>query len=307
MQNVSQDLGVDLRRIQLLAAVRRLGTIAAVAEEQHLTASAVSQQLAVLAGEVGQPLLERRGRGVIVTTTGRILTDMALDIDRRIQIARESILSVTNGSTGLVRIGGFATAISRLLAPAVARVRTSSPGLRVELTEIDPRAAIAALHEGRLYLIVSVDFPGAPTSADLRFERTDLLTDVMDVVLPSGHPLARERSLELGTLADEIWVAPAENEPCAHILTGLCAVAGFTPNIHHRCAEWESVVALVAAGAGVSLVPRLAQPVTDRGATIVPLRGDPASRGLFALRRAGDDGTALEEVRQSLLEVVATR
>lgn len=293
-------MGIDLRRLRLLADVERLGTIAAVAERTHLTASAVSQQLQHLAREVGRPLLERRGRGVLLTAYGRALVATLRETERHLAATRDLLLATEAGEVGAVRVGSLTTGITCLLAPALAALRRSDPGIRVEVFEVDARAGVARLDAGDLDLVVSVDFPGAPSTADARYRRTDLLDDVMDVALPTGHALAGEPSLTLGQLAEETWVGPAASEPCGHILAGLCAVAGYTPDLRHHCAEWEAVAALVNAGAGISLVPRMAQPLRPPSPRIVPLAGDPASRRIFTLARADASGAALLAVDRAL-------
>jgi DNA-binding transcriptional LysR family regulator len=91
-----------------------------------------------------------------------------------------------------------------------------------------------------------------------------------------------------------VWVGAAASDACSHIVTGICAAAGFSPDVQHYCKEWDAVAALVAAGVGVALVPRSAQPLRPSGLAVLPVVGAPASRQLFALVRAGtelDPGT----------------
>lgn len=303
MPSISEDLGIDLRRLRLLADVERLGTIAAVAKNAHLTASAVSQQLQLLAREVGRPLLERHGRGVLLTAHGRAVVAVLRQTERHLAATRDLLLAAETGQVGTVRVGGFATSITRLVAPALAALRRTDPGVRVEVFEVDARVAVTRLDAGGLDLVVSVDFPGAPSPTDARYRRTDLFDDVMDVALPAEHALAGEPSLTLAQLAEETWVGPAASEPCGHILAGLCAVAGYTPDLRHHCTEWDAVAALVRAGAGISLVPRTAQPLRQPSPRIVPLAGDPASRRVHALSRAQATGPALSAVIDALLTV----
>jgi DNA-binding transcriptional LysR family regulator len=70
-------------------------------------------------------------------------------------------------------------------------------------------------------------------------------------------------------------------------MTAVCAVAGFSPSIRHHCQEWDAGAAIVAAGAGVALIPRLAQPLRPAGLVTCPVVGSPASRLIFAIARAG--------------------
>ena len=117
------------------------------------------------------------------------------------------------------------------------------------------------LDAGELEIAVTVDYPGAPAREDARYRRVDLIADVMDAVVPADHPLAGRSSIDLTDLAGDVWVGAAASDACGHIVTGICAAAGFSPDVQHYCREWDAVAALVAAGVGVALIPRSAQPL----------------------------------------------
>jgi DNA-binding transcriptional LysR family regulator len=294
MKSVSWDFTVDWRKLRLLHELDRRGTIAATAEAMHLTPSAVSQQLAGLARDIGVPLLERRGRTVVLTGQARLLLDHAEGMRELAERARAALDAWADGTVGHVRVGSLSTGITALVAPAIVRLAGDRPGLTVRVSEQEPGDALDLLDSGELEIAVTVDFPGAPARQDARYRRADLIADVMDAVVPLGHPLASRPAVDLTELAGEVWVGAAESDACRHIVTGICAAAGFAPDIQHYCREWDAVAALVAAGVGVSLIPRSAQPLRPRLA-VLPVVGAPASRLLYALVRAGteqDPGTA---------------
>lgn len=143
--------------------------------------------------------------------------------------------------------------------------------------------------EGELEIAVTVDYPGAPSRQDARYRRVDLISDVMDAVVPAGHPLAGRPSVDLAELAGDVWVGAAASDACGHIVAGICAAAGFSPDVQYHCREWDAVAALVGAGAGVALIPRSAQPLRPHDVAVLPVVGAPASRLLFALTRTGTD------------------
>lgn len=311
MDTVSSDFTIDLRKLRLLRELDQRGTIAATADALDITPSAVSQQLAGLSREIGVPLLERRGRGVALTSQARVLLRHAAAVQEQLELARAALAAWSEGTAGEIRIGSLATGIAALVGPAVAGLRRERPGLAVRVTEYDGEAAVAQLDSGRLDLIILSDFPGAPTQTDARYHRVDLLKDVMDAVLPVDHPLASPEGVRLADLATEVWVGAEPGDLCAQIVTGVCAAAGFTPDLRHHCKEWDAVAALVAAGAGVALIPRLAQPLRQKNLVISPVLGQPASRVLFALVRAGtqlDPGIAavLEKLQEVAAEVPAS-
>ena len=308
MKSVSWDFTVDWRKLQLLRELDQRGTIAATAEALHLTPSAVSQQLAGLSRDIGVPLLERRGRTVVLTGQARLLLTHAESMRELTERTRAALDAWSDGSVGYVRIGSLSTGITALVAPAVARLGRDRPGLTVRVGEREPDEGLAQLDAGEIEIHLTVDHPGAPSRLDARYCRTDLITDVMDAVVPAGHRLAGRTEVELAELAGEVWVGAAASDACGHIISGICAAAGFAPDVQHHCREWDAVAALVAAGLGVSLIPRSAQPLRPAGLAVLPVAGAPASRLLYALVRAGTEtDPGITAVLAALSEVAADR
>ena len=307
MKSVSWDFMVDWRKLRLLHELDRRGTITATAEAMYLTPSAVSQQLAALSRDVGVPLLERRGRTVVLTGQARLLLAHAEGMRELAERTRAALDAWEDGTVGYVRVGALATAIAALVGPAIVQLRRERPGLVMRVSEEEPDEVLGLLDAGELEIAVTVDYPGAPAREDARYRRVDLIADVMDAVVPADHPLAGRSSIDLADLAGDVWVGAAASDACSHIVTGICAAAGFSPDVQHYCREWDAVAALVAAGLGVALIPRSAQPLRPAGLAVLPVAGAPASRLLFALVRAGtemDPGT--HAVLEALSAVAAT-
>src|ERR1700743_2443514 len=135
MKSVSWDFTVDWRKLQLLRELDRCGTIAATAEALHLTASAVSQQLAGLSRDIGVPLLERRGRTVVLTGQARLLLTHADSMRELADRTRAALGALAGGTGGRVRVGSLATGITALVGPAIAALRADRPGLTVLVSE----------------------------------------------------------------------------------------------------------------------------------------------------------------------------
>ncbi|GAB3673694.1 LysR family transcriptional regulator [Angustibacter aerolatus] len=287
MRPNSRDFTIDVRRLRVLRELERSGTVSATAAALHLTPSAVSQQLAGLSREVGAPLLEKHGRGVRLTGQAKVLLQHAVLVQEQLERARADLAAWQEGVIGEVRVGSLSTGIASVVAPAYAALRRDRPGLDVRVVECDPPDVFSRLDAGDLDVVLTADHRGAPARHDPRYHRVDLLTDVLDVVLPAGHPLADEAGIRLAELADEVWVSAAGDTACAQITFGVCAAAGFTPDVRHPTVDWDAAASLVAAGAGVALVPRLAQPLRPAGLVVCPVLGAPAARSLFALVRAG--------------------
>ena len=120
---------IDARRLRVLREVAQQGTLAAAADALHLTPSAVSQQLAALEREVGQPVIERNGRGVRLTGAAEVLVGHANLVLAQLEAAAADVAAYAEGVVGTVRVAGFATALGELVAPAVVALRASHPRL----------------------------------------------------------------------------------------------------------------------------------------------------------------------------------
>ena len=279
---------IEVRRLRVLRALADHGTVTAAAEVLHLTPSAVSQQLAALESEVGQELLERRGRRVAITSAGRLLLSHTDTILTEVERAEEAMRLHADGATGELRIAAFATAISLLVAPSFARLRESTPGLRLVVRDAEGHQGITQLLDGEVELAVAVEHRGSPRPDDERLTRIPLYAEPFVAVLPSDHPAAATEKVDLASLSGDDWVTPSVGNPVRDVVLLACEQAGFQPRIVHHSDDFRSVAALVAAGAGVSLVPRLALRDSNPGAAVIRPLTDPAPvRRVFAAVRPG--------------------
>jgi len=287
MSPVSKPFTIDLRRLHVLRMLDEHSTITATATVLHLTPSAVSQQLAVLAREVGVPLLARNGRTVTLTGQARLLLEHADTLLAQLEHARADLAAYTRGACGNVSAGAFASAITGLLVPAIAVLGHDRPQLTVTVTEVHAPACFRDLDTGHLDLAITVDYPGGPPRTDPRYHRIDLQRDPYDAALPASHPLARQTPLTLTDLASQAWITAAGNGPCAEISLAAAAAVGFTPRVTHRVDDYTAVLALVAVGAGISLIPRLAGITAPPGVTLRSLGDSAPVRTIYAAVHAG--------------------
>ncbi|MGV9451245.1 LysR family transcriptional regulator [Streptomyces sp. NPDC003635] len=308
MEPVSENFTVDLRRLGVLRELRRRGSLARTAEALHLTPSAVSQQLAALSRELGVPLTEREGRGVRLTGQARVLLDHADLIAAQLERARADLAAYGEGGRGQVTIGCFSSGVLGLLPGALGALASRIPRLRVDVVEAEPPDLFTALDAGRIDVAVAVDFAATPPHTDRRYHRVDLLTDVLDIAVPAHHPLAGRPTVALRELAEEPWIVGDARSCCGAVARSVCAAAGFTPDIRHAVNDWAALAALVEAGQGVALVPRLVRPLhAHRRIALLAPEGDPPSRNVFAAVRAGSEADpVLTAVREELLSAAAS-
>lgn len=287
----SNTLMMDVRRLRVLRELHQRGTVAATAEVLHLTPSAISQQISALAREAGVPLLAPRGRGVQLTPQALLLLDHAAAIEAQMERARADLAAYHKGLSGRVALGAFATAFEGLVAPVLARLARERPGLRVAVLETEAPDCFSRLDAGSLDLVVTVDHRTGPSHGDGRYRRVDLLDDPLLAAVPEGDPLAGTAALALADLAERAWILGAMRGPCQEVGLAACAASGFSPDIRHQVNDWSAVFALVAAGGGVALVPRMAVPAGGvRGVALRSLEGPQRPcRHVYAALRAGSE------------------
>ena len=297
---------IDLRRLKLLRELERCGTVAAVAAAEHLSPSAVSQQLAALSKEVGTPMIEQDGRRVRLTAAAELLLLHAHEIFTHLEHAESDLARFRSGDAGTVRVGAFASAIRGLAAPMLATLERQS-GLRIEILEVNdaPDALLARRIDIALALAAGGSVAGAD---DPRLESWRVLDDVMDVALPLDHRLAGEREVHLADLAADDWILGSTGSGCWVVAHDACAKEGFSPRTRHQAEDYSGFVALIAAGAAVGMLPRLAQaPFRHEPITIVPIAGTPVARRIEVQYRAGTAAQPhIRPVLKALREVART-
>jgi DNA-binding transcriptional LysR family regulator len=277
---------LDIRRLQVLAAVVDTGSVTAAATRLGYTPSSISQQLSTLERETGVALFEKNGRGIRATDAGILLAEHAAHVLRAVAEAEAALDDVREGRTGRVRIMSFTSAGDSLLPAAVAHLRRTHPGLHVATTIGETDQAMRMLRDNQLDLALVLEpyRKGDAPKDDL--VRVHLLDDPYRAMLPQGHPLAEGSAVELSDLAQEDWVAAmGGNGFCRDDTIDICRRAGFSPRFVAQAVEFPAAQAYVATGIGVGLVPELALGTVHDGVVIRPLRRAPESRHVWVVTR----------------------
>ncbi|GAA4730336.1 LysR family transcriptional regulator [Phytohabitans rumicis] len=257
---------LDVRRLRLLCDLSRLGTIAAVAQAHTYTPSAVSQQLSILEREVGVPLLERAGRRVVLTGAGRVLVRHAETVLAALERTTAAVAALAAGVSGPLRIGAFPTAVRTLLPATLVALGREHPGLELLVTELDPVAVPAALRERRLDVGLLHDYDAVPVEPDPALDTVPLLDETVFLAMPAG-----QGDGGLAAAKDASWIMATPGTLCHTATLQVCRAAGYTPRVRHHADDFATVLALVAADQGVSLVPQLAAAQPPAGVRLVPL------------------------------------
>jgi DNA-binding transcriptional LysR family regulator len=299
---------LDLRRLRLLRELNARGTIGAVALALDYSPSAVSQQLALLEKEAGVPLLERVGRNVRLTAAAQTLVGHTDVLLARMEEAAADLEATAEQITGTVRVAAIQSAGLYLLAPALRRLGRDHPALRVEVIDAEPETSLPSLALGTLDMVLADQYPFLPRPPDDRLDLEPLLEEQFHIVLPAGHALAGDgRPVELASLRAEPWAIGKDDSAYAELTIRACrALGGFEPDVRHHSNDLLMLLALVANGQAVTLLPDLVG--ADREPSVVTRDVAEArlTRTVFgAIRRGSARRPALNALRAALRDTAA--
>ncbi|WP_381796067.1 LysR family transcriptional regulator [Streptomyces niveus] len=281
---------LNLHQLRLLRELAHRGTIAAVADALSYSPSAVSQQLSLLERNAGVPLLERSGRRVALTPAGANLVRHAEVILERLETARTE-LAEGQEVAGPLRLGIYPSAARALASGLLVSLRRAYPRLEPWVWEVDPADAPDALRAGQLDLALThyYDYDsgdGRPPPAEPGIRSRPVFTERMRLATPTDptpQPAPDEDPVRKWRHAP--WILPTPGTLCHTSVTRLCEASGFHVDSWHRVDDYDTALGLVAAGAGVAVVPDLSaqNPPAGTALTPLPLR----RRSEVAFRAAG--------------------
>ncbi len=293
---------IDLAAVRTLDAVREHGSVVAAAAALGYTPSAVSQQIKRLERHTGVQLLERVGRGVALTELGRRLADDGNRVLGDLE-AIEAQLAAAHGSAplhGQVRIAAFSTGVRGLVAPALATLRDSDPGLDVRVVESDPHEALDLVAGGQVDTALVHNWGDLPLPIPAHVEDVHLGIDTADVLVPRDHPLATRSVITAADLDGLVWTCAPVGSVCHGWLVHLHDAHGLRPDVRYWAMEFSSQIGLVEHGNAVALVPRLGRESLPSGVIAVPV-DDPVTRRILQVwRRTTAPSPAIRRVHDVL-------
>ena len=290
--------------MRVLREVAAQGSFSAAAESLSFTQSAISQQVAALERETGATLLERGPRGVRLTDAGRALVSHADAILARLEDAEEELAALAGLRGGRLRLASFQSAGATLVPRAVKEFHDRHPAVKLSMVEAETDDAAERLRTGDIDLAVIFDFERLPSSLGEDLELSHLLDDPYDAVVARGHPLARRRRLRLADMGDDPWIASTPRSGCRLITESACRDAGLEVRVAFEADETMAAQALVAAGVGVTIFPRLALNPLHPGVVARSLGREAPVRRIWAARPSeGYRSPASEAMAQILLDV----
>ncbi|WP_248305560.1 LysR family transcriptional regulator [Agromyces sp. H66] len=299
---------IDLHTIRVVGQVAEQGSLTAAAEALGYSQPAVSQQLRRFEERTGIALVERVGRGIRLTQSGRVLARHAGAVTTVLEAAAGELAEIRGLRAGRVRLVAFPSASATLVPRLIAALAAEHPGVTVTYVEAEPPEAVAAVRADRADVAITFSYPGDrddPHRASARgLDVLPFCDEPMQLVLPEGHPATASDVVDLATLADDDWIAGCPR--CRGHLLELTDAAGFHPRIAFETDNFVAVEGMVAQGLGVALLPSLALDSSPRPPGVVTrptARADVRSLHLVTARgadRVPAVGATLSVVRRLL-------
>ncbi|MFK4082960.1 LysR substrate-binding domain-containing protein [Kribbella sp. NPDC020789] len=257
---------MELRQLRSFVVVAEELNVGRAAVRLHLTQPSLSRQIAALERDLGVELFARIKKRFVLTAAGETFLAEAQDLLRRSDEAVRSAQRTQRGELGTLRLRFVQSATFEVLPRLLAAFRTAYPDVVLDLATLTTLHQTDALRDGRID--VGLLRPNAPARPAQGAGETAVVrlapglssrvvsSDPVVVALPARHRLARRKRLRLEELADEPFVFYSRpSGPVVHdTLVGFCRAAGFTPRIEQDAADVQTIVSLVAAGLGVSLL-----------------------------------------------------
>ena len=272
--------------------LRHLQYFVAVAEELHFGRAAIrlmivqpslSQQIQQLEKELGFPLLRRTKRSVELTDAGKVFLTEARKVLAQVQEAKRAAQRAYRGEIGRLVVGYISSSTYDLLPMMLSAYREYYPHVDVALRELTTQEQLRALEEESIQVGL-LRLPINDPTIHVEIVRREPIV----CVLPAGHPLAMHDRIAVPLLADEPFVLQSRQRGGGYYsqLINLCLTSGFSPNVIQEVTEMHTIVSLVAAGMGVSLVPLSIKNIRSQGVVYRELEGaTPITEMAIAWRR----------------------
>jgi DNA-binding transcriptional LysR family regulator len=284
----------ELRQLRFFVAVVEEGSITRAAARLHIAQQSLSQQIRTLETQLGAVVLTRSSRGVSPTAVGVVLLREARAVLAQADRAAEAVHRAARGDAGVLRVGFLTTVAHDLMPPILRAFAQHHRQIALHTEDLSIAALVDGVRDGRL----DAGLSRPPQVDDVVTEHVS--DEPVAAVLPAGHPLSTRAELTLADLADEDWVlTPRSSWPPWHrTYDADFAAAGYRPRVVQRGTTPQALLALVAAGVGVTRLALSSRNLRVDGVAFVPLAGDRAE--VVLVTRPGAANPALRALRDAL-------
>jgi DNA-binding transcriptional LysR family regulator len=298
---------IDVRKLRMLAELDQRGTIAAVAEEMHLTPPGVSMQIAALEKQVGVALTERQGRGLVLTPAGKVLAAHGRDLLDRLSLAELELDSLRAGAAGEYVIAAFPSAARTLVADVCRDLIDESSAVSIRISTPEPEDALKDLSAGRADIAIIHSYSNVPRTIPEGIHTSHVADETVRIAVPEHHGPSVSRLIDLATMNTQNWITAPNEFTCFSMVERACGLAGFRPRVVAQSVDFSAQLELVAAGLGVALIPFLTVERIPDGVALVEM-AQPVARSIFvATRRTSTQDAGIAQLTDRLAAAARSR
>jgi DNA-binding transcriptional LysR family regulator len=287
---------VELRPLRSFLVLAEELHFGRAARRLHISQPPLSRQIRRLEDELGVELLRRTRRSVQLTDAGRLLVEQGRPLVDQAERVEELVRRAGAGEVGRLAVGFVGSATYETLPAIVRAFRDLAPGVELRLEELTTAPQVAALRAGQ----IDVGLVRPPVDGG-RLRLTPLVEERLVAALPDTHPLAGRTRVRAAALADDPFVLfPRQiGSGLYDDVLGVCRAAGFGPRVVQEAGDMQTIVSLVSAGIGVSLVPSSVAVFRPPGVVYRDLDGPNATLALALAERLDERSPLVARFREA--------
>ncbi len=286
---------MEIHQLRYFCAAAETGSFTRGARREHVTQPTLSQQLLKLENELGTKLFDRRQHRIELTTSGRTFLRSAKLILSQLSEAKQELRKCSEEESGSIAVGSVPTLTQYLLSPIVAKFSRTHPSVKLQVVEDLQVRLLTALRAGLLDLaLMHLPIVGR------EFRTESLMHQSLYAAVPKRHPLAGHKQVRLAQLRHEDFLLLREGLQFGAIVSEALRGAQIEPSVGFESSSMANILAMVSAGAGISLVPEIA--VSKRaGCRFIPVEDSPPTGIGWAMPR----NHKFTPVQQLFIDMVA--
>lgn len=291
--NLGNTMSIDIRLLRYFSVVAEELSISRAAQRLHMSQPPLSQQIQQLEERLGVVLLLRKKRGIELTAAGAVMASEAKLVIARLDQAVDAVQQIGRGELGQIRIGVISSAMWGEFPNLLRRFHTSYPGVNWSVQEQMPGVQVQSLLEKR----IDIGFFRSAAQAPEGCRSVLVAPEEFGAVVNTRHLLARRVAIDLAALANEDFVmldTPAAAD--TNYVTQCCVEAGFTPRVIRTAIEPQTLVALVSAGIGVTLLPWSLSRIQWPDVKFLRIKAPTPTADLYAVYREEEMSPVVQEM-----------
>ncbi|NVM76281.1 DNA-binding transcriptional LysR family regulator [Duganella sp. SG902] len=284
-------MSIDLKQLKYFLAVAEEKSFSRAAERLHISQPPLSQQIMKLESELGVKLFARTTRTFELTVAGKALMNEASDLLAKMRMTIDTIRQIDRGEVGRLRVGIVGSAMWGPIPSLLEEFQTKFPRVTWTIHELGPTLQYEALRAKQ----IDVGFWREPKLNEDDLKNDNLRQELcfredVCVAINEHHPLAKQDAIELIDIANEPMLTLAlDKSSFPRYLIQCCVNAGFQPAIFQEASEPQTLLAMVGAGLGVTLIPETTGRIGWPGVVFLPIRTNPPSANLYISYATTDD------------------